>query len=282
MAVGADATVLRVASGAPTRAPRWVALPDFDGPWSARLDLRELDAVVEPSLAPGASARQGRRRGSPGGVAGPSGSPGTSLPSVGDAAATTVRGALGCRHGVLAAPATVDGDSHRPGLPGQRDGTTYRTRHAARAGVPSGPEVDRYLRVDRLPPTCGSTPRTRSPAPSPASTGGTPRRVGRDGTSSRSTPSAARRRPVARVPVRRRVGRRAVGARPAGRGHVRGFSPRRRPAVATWSGSGSGSRVRRQAARCRTACTAGRAARRPRSTSPARWVQVALRPTPRA
>jgi len=149
----AGATVLRVRGTHPGYLT-WVTLPDFDGTgWSADLDLRPLGSVVEPSLAPG------RTRG---GVdvevelvdlAGPSGSPGTWLPSLGDVTSTTAAGALvDVDTGVLAVPPTGDGR-----LPA---GLTYRVRgevdrpeagRAARAGVPGGPEVDRYLRLDRFP-----------------------------------------------------------------------------------------------------------------------------------
>ena len=150
----ADATVLRVGGTHPGYLS-WVALPDFDGAgWSADLDLRELGTVVEPSLAPGAVRGRVDVEVQLVGLAGPSGSPGAWLPSVGDAAATTVRGALvDVDTGVLAAPVPVDGR-----LPA---GLAYRVSgtvdlpdadRAARAGVPGGPEVDRYLRVDRMPP----------------------------------------------------------------------------------------------------------------------------------
>lgn len=149
-----DATVLRVGGTHPGYLT-WVTLPDFDGAhWSADLALRELGTVVEPSLAPGAVRGRVDVEVHLDGLAGPSGSPGTWLPTVGDATATTVRGALvDVDTGVLAAPATADG--HLP------VGLAYRVRgavdlpdpeRAARAGVPGGSEVDRYLRVDRLPP----------------------------------------------------------------------------------------------------------------------------------
>ncbi|WP_456818796.1 transglutaminase domain-containing protein [Cellulomonas sp. URHB0016] len=149
----ADATVLRVGGTHPGYLT-WVALPDFDGTgWSADLRLRELGSVVEPSLAPGAVRGRVDVEVQLVGLAGPSGSPGTWLPSVGDASATTVPGALtDVDTGVLAAPATADGR-----LPA---GLSYRVRatvdlpeatRAARAGVPAGPEVERYLRVDGLP-----------------------------------------------------------------------------------------------------------------------------------
>lgn len=148
-----DATVLRVAGTHPGFLS-WVALPDFDGAgWSADLALRELGTVVEPSLAPGAVRGAVDLEVHLVELAGPSGSPGTWLPSVGDAGATTVQGALvDVDTGVLAAPTTSDG--HLPA------GLAYRVRatvdlpdadRAARAGVPGGPEVDRYLRVDSLP-----------------------------------------------------------------------------------------------------------------------------------
>ncbi|KQR12021.1 transglutaminase-like domain-containing protein [Cellulomonas sp. Leaf334] len=149
----ADATVLRVAGTHPGFLS-WVALPDFDGAgWSADLDLRELGSVVEPSLAPGAVRGAVDVEVHLVELAGPSGSPGTWLPSVGDAGVTTVPGALvDVDTGVLTAPATSDG--HLPA------GLAYRVSatvdlpdadRAARAGVPGGPEVDRYLQVDRLP-----------------------------------------------------------------------------------------------------------------------------------
>lgn len=148
-----DATVLRVAGTHPGFLS-WVALPDFDGAgWSADLTLRELGTVVEPSLAPGAVRGWVDLEVHLVELAGPSGSPGTWLPSVGDAGATTVAGALvDVDTGVLAAPTTSDG--HLPA------GLAYRVSatvdlpdadRAARAGVPGGPEVDPYLRIDGLP-----------------------------------------------------------------------------------------------------------------------------------
>ncbi|GIG40088.1 transglutaminase-like domain-containing protein [Cellulomonas phragmiteti] len=148
-----DATVLRV-SGTHPGYLTWVALPDFDGAgWYADLDLRALGTVVEPSLGPG------RVRGEVDveielvDLAGPAGSPGSWLPSVGDVVATSAPGALvDVDAGVLAAPPTPDGR-----LPA---GLTYRVRGAvdrpqadavARAGVPGGPEVGRYLRLDGFP-----------------------------------------------------------------------------------------------------------------------------------
>lgn len=148
-----DATLLRVGGTHPGHLT-WVALPDYDGTgWSADLDLRPVGAVVEPSLAPG------RDRGVVDvevellALAGPTGSPGTWLPTAGDVRTTTAPDALvDVDTGVLAVPPTPDGR-----LP---VGLTYRVRgevdaplapRAAQAGVPGGVEVDRYLRLDRFP-----------------------------------------------------------------------------------------------------------------------------------
>lgn len=149
----ADATVLRVGGTHPGYLS-WVALPDFDGAgWSADLELRELGTVVEPSLAPGVVRGRVDVEVQLVGLAGPSGSPGTWLPSVGDTGATTVRGALlDVDTGVLAAPATSDGRLPA-GLAYRVSGTVDlpEATRAARAGVPGGPEVARYLQVDRVP-----------------------------------------------------------------------------------------------------------------------------------
>lgn len=149
----AGATVLRVAGTHPGHLT-WVTLPDFDGTgWSADLDLREVGTVVEPSLAPGRGRAPVDVEVELVALAGPSGSPGTWLPSVGDVVATTApRALVDVDTGVLAVPPTPDGR-----LPA---GLTYRVRgeadapdaaHAAAAGVPGGAEVDRYLRLDRVP-----------------------------------------------------------------------------------------------------------------------------------
>lgn len=149
----ADATVLRVRGTHPGYLT-WVALPDFDGAgWHADLDLRAMGTVVEPSLAPG------RERGAVdveielAAVAGPSGSPGSWLPATGAVVATSAPGALvDVDAGVLAVAPAPDGR-----LPA---GLTYRVQGhvdlpdpalAARAGVPGGDEVERYLRLDRFP-----------------------------------------------------------------------------------------------------------------------------------
>lgn len=149
----ADATVLRVRGTHPGYLT-WVALPDFDGAgWHADLDLRAMGTVVEPSLAPG------RERGDVDveielvAVAGPSGSPGSWLPATGAVVATSAPGALvDVDAGVLAVAPSPDGR-----LPA---GLTYRVQGhvdlpdpalAARAGVPGGDEVERYLRLDRFP-----------------------------------------------------------------------------------------------------------------------------------
>ncbi|MBO9569839.1 MAG: transglutaminase domain-containing protein [Cellulomonas iranensis] len=149
-----DATVLRVAGTHPGHLT-WVTLPDFDGTgWSADLDLRAVGTVVEPSLAPGRARSAVDVDVELVALAGPSGSPGTWLPSVGDVVATTApRALVDADTGVLAVPPTPDGR-----LPA---GLTYRVRgevdapdaaRAAGAGVPGGAEVERYLRLDRVPP----------------------------------------------------------------------------------------------------------------------------------
>ncbi|UZN04538.1 transglutaminase-like domain-containing protein [Cellulomonas sp. S1-8] len=149
----ADATVLRVRGTHPGYLT-WVALPDFDGAgWSADLDLRALGTVVEPSLPPGRARQDVDIEVELVDLAGPSGSPGSWLPSSGAVAASSARDSLvDVDAGVLAVPPAGDGR-----LPA---GLTYRVRGtvdrpdpaaAARAGVPGGPEVDRYLRLDRFP-----------------------------------------------------------------------------------------------------------------------------------
>ncbi|MBO1750787.1 transglutaminase domain-containing protein [Actinotalea sp. BY-33] len=132
----------------------WVTLPDFDGAgWGASLDLRPVGSVVEPALAPG------RDRGAMDvtvelvGLAGSASPPGPWLPSAGQVTETDLTGALvDADSGVLMLPVGQDGR-----LP---DGLTYRVRsevdqpdavRAARAGVPAGDEVDRYLALPRFP-----------------------------------------------------------------------------------------------------------------------------------
>lgn len=147
------ATVLRVRGTHPGYLT-WVTLPDFDGAgWYADLDLRELGAVVEPSLPPGRLQDDVDVEIELVELAGPSGSPGAWLPSAGRAVASSAPGALtDVDTGVLAVPPAPDGR-----LPA---GTTYRVRGhvdrpdpaaAARAGVPGGDDVERYLRLDRFP-----------------------------------------------------------------------------------------------------------------------------------
>lgn len=149
----AEATVLRVRGTHPGYLT-WVTLPDFDGAgWYADLDLRAFGAVVEPSLPPGRLQEDVDVEVELVDLAGPSGSPGSWLPSAGRVRAASAPGALvDVEAGVLAVPPAGDGR-----LPA---GLTYRLRAdvdspdpdaAARAGVPGGAEADRYLRLDRFP-----------------------------------------------------------------------------------------------------------------------------------
>ena len=149
----AEATVLRVRGSHPGYLT-WVTLPDFDGAgWYADLDLRAFGAVAEPSLPAGRVQDDVDLEVELVDLAGPSGSPGSWLPSAGRVRATSAPAALvDVEAGVLAVPPAGDGR-----LPA---GLTYRVRAvvdspdpvaAARAGVPGGAEADRYLRLDRFP-----------------------------------------------------------------------------------------------------------------------------------